>query len=407
MSKRRLNDWISSYLTYVEDVESPTSYHIWTALGSIAGALERRVYALRGGSRISPNQYIVLVGPSGRARKGASMEYARPLLEDVGVRLAPEQCTPSAIIGLMADDKNVISYFSQEKEGQRLCFQTPYTCFAEELAVLLGQKNTDFLALLTNWYDNRPTWQRLTRKHKGELIVGPCFNLIAATAPDWLPYMFTKEAIGGGWMARTIFVVEERKRKIVAWPNPPDPKLKEDLTHDLEQIRTLSGELEFAEGAVEDYETWYVTEEQKMMEGAPSIPDPRLAGYNARRATHLWKVAMAVSASRSNDLLVTKRDFARAKLILESTEKKMPRVFGGIGSAPFAQATDAVLQFIMDQKRCTRAELLNALYGDIDMWILEKVEKVLEEMGAIRRIISGSKTSYEYIGADDRASKSD
>ncbi|MAH45981.1 hypothetical protein CMI37_09120 [Candidatus Pacearchaeota archaeon] len=397
MSKRKLGDWIKGYLEYVEDTEPPLAFHIWTAISAIAATLQRRIVTIRGHTFIYPNQYIVLVGPSGKVRKGEAMSTMRPLLEEVGVVMAPEAGSPQGLIEVMVSNVSAVAITIRGKK--KIQQQSAVTCFAEELAVLLGEKNTEFLAVLTNWYDMRGVWKYRTRGQGEETILGPCLNLLGATAPDWIPYMLTKEAMGGGWTARTIFIVEDKKLKIVPRPKEPDDKQRTKLLHDLEMIKAMSGEMVFDKDARLAYDKWYDIEENKTQRGEPSIIDPRFAPYLSRRGTHLWKICMAISASRGNDLHITMADFNRARILLETAEKKMPRTFGGVGEAPFARATDTVLTYIMTRRKCTRVELLRAHYRDVDMWILEKVEAVLEGMKVIRIVLeeSGSVT-YEYIG---------
>jgi len=397
MSKRKLPDWIGGYLKYVEDTEPPLSFHIWTAISAIAATLERRIVTIRGHTFIYPNQYIVLVGPSGRVRKGEAMSTMRPLLEEVGVVLSPEAGSPQGLIEVMVSNVSTIAMTIRGKK--KLQQQSAVTAYVEELAVFLGEKNTEFLAILTNWYDMRGIWKYRTRGQGEETVLGPCLNMLGATAPDWIPYMLTKEAMGGGWTARTLFIVEDKKLKIVARPKEPSIALRTKLLHDLEMIKAMSGEMVFDPKARALYDNWYEVEEAKIQRGEPTIVDPRFASYNARRGTHLWKLSMALSASRSNDLIITVTDFKRAVTLLEAAEKKMPRTFGGVGEAPFARATDIVLTYIMTRTTCTRVELLRAHYRDVDMWILEKIESVLQEMKVIQVILEpGKGVSYKYIG---------
>jgi len=325
------------------------------------------------------------------------MSTMRPLLEEVGVVLSPEAGSPQGLIEVMVSNVSTIAMTIRGKK--KLQQQSAVTAYVEELAVFLGEKNTEFLAILTNWYDMRGIWKYRTRGQGEETVLGPCLNMLGATAPDWIPYMLTKEAMGGGWTARTLFIVEDKKLKIVARPKEPSIALRTKLLHDLEMIKAMSGEMVFDPKARALYDNWYEVEEAKIQRGEPTIVDPRFASYNARRGTHLWKLSMALSASRSNDLIITVTDFKRAVTLLEAAEKKMPRTFGGVGEAPFARATDIVLTYIMTRTTCTRVELLRAHYRDVDMWILEKIESVLQEMKVIQVILEpGKGVSYKYIG---------
>jgi len=69
---RILPNWIDGYLTYMKDTEPPVTYFLWTAIGTLAGALQRRVYMSWGHNKIFPNMFIFLMGRSGLG-KGIAM----------------------------------------------------------------------------------------------------------------------------------------------------------------------------------------------------------------------------------------------------------------------------------------------------------------------------------------------
>ena len=81
---RLLKDWLTGYIKYTEDSEPPQSYHIWCGIGTIAGALQRKVYMKWGKQIIRPNLYIILIGPSGQGRKGNAIDYVREMIYTSG-----------------------------------------------------------------------------------------------------------------------------------------------------------------------------------------------------------------------------------------------------------------------------------------------------------------------------------
>ncbi len=278
------------------------------------------------------------------------------------------------------------------------------TCVSDELSVFLGQKHIKFLADLTDWYDSRDVWTYETKHQGTDRLMGVCLNLLGATAPDWLPSILPQEAVGGGWTSRTIFVVEEYKGKVVPDPNivGVNEALKENLAADLEQIHLLTGLIVFSDKALACYIEWYKRQEAGIKKGIFPVPDPRFAGYTARRATHIKKVCMALSASRGDDMIVTLKDFNRGVAILEATEKKMSRAFGGLGKARFADITNSVLNYIMARKKIMRSELLRRFRGDIDSWSLEQIERVLEQMKVIRITLKDDgDVEYTYTGGEN------
>ena len=381
MPRRRLDDWLTAYHQYTEETEPPLSYHTWTGISVIAGALQRKVYMYWGHSTIYPNQYIVLVGPSGRARKGEAINIGKALFAHIGVPITSERITREALVRYMQSAQTT---FTDQTTG-KLMFHCSITTISEELSVFLGQKEIGFLADLTNWYDSRDEWTYETKGAGTDKVVGMCFNFLGGTAPDWLPSILPQEAVGGGWTSRTMFIVEEDKRKIVSNPNllEEDEKLKEDLLYDLEQINSISGEMTFSEDALETYIEWYEFEEHKAAEGNPAIADPRFEGYNARRATHIKKIAMCLTLSRANTRVISKGDFDRSLLIMEKAERKMTRAFRGLGQSRYAAATEAILSMVQKHGEIKRSIILRRFYRDIDSFMMENIEKLLEQMKVI------------------------
>lgn len=399
MTKRRLPDWITGFQEYMKWSESPLSFHLWGAVSAIASAMQRKCYIRWGYNTLYPNQFVVLVGPSGQSRKGDAINQARWFVERLKVPMLGEDNSQEAIIREM---KNSVTSFKDGSTG-KITFQCAVSVFLEELAVFTGQQNTQFLAYLTNWYDSRDQWKRTT-KHQGvDEIMGLCFNIFAATAPDWLPYILPREAIGGGFTSRCIFVVEHGKSKIVSNPNAvqENTQLRSDLVHDLELIKSISGEYKYSPKALELYCQWYEQEERKIAEGRPAVSDPLFSGYMARRGMHLHKLGMVLSASVSADRIISEKDFNRAKTLLEVTERNMPRAFTGVGRARYAEETQAVLGFISKRGEASRSEILRAFTRTLDSQSFDMVIKVLEQMKLIKVVIGSKDTSYRYIEQSD------
>lgn len=395
MAERKLDDWLTGHLKYTENSESPLSYHTWAGISCIAGALQRRVY-MEWETEIYPNNYIILIGPSGRSRKGHALQVAMDYLDETNVILMAENPTPEAFIKDMHAAEN---QFLDESTGNWV-YQSPVSCVVEELAVMLGQQNINFLSFLTNWYDSRYKWVRRTKHQGTDTVLGVCLNILGSSAPDWLPGILSREAIGGGFTSRCIFVVEERKRKTVLDPteNRPDPALREDLIHDLELMMCLSGRYDFTEEARDFYMDWYEREDKKLQDGNPGLGDPALMGYAARRPTHLRKVSMAMSASRNDEMLIELDDLERALAILENAEKNMYQVFSGIGRNKWVAETELVMSYIKRRGTVLRSELLNSLYRDISEEALETIINVLTAMKRVEVSITESNDRrYRYI----------
>lgn len=398
MTKRRLSDWISGYLEYTDESEPPISYNTWTAISLISSALRRRVFFKWGFETIYPNMYVVLIGPSGKCRKGTAMRMGYEIIKDLGIKIVSESITREKLIRNM---KESVDNF-MDPQTKKIHFHCSMSCMSEELSVFLGQSDVKFLADLTDWYDSKDKWTYDTKGSGTDTIQGVCFNLLGATAADWLVSILPPEAIGGGFTSRIIFVVEENKRRTV--PKPMVSKrtllLMEALKDDLERISTLAGQFVFSTETEDMYTAWYQDQDRLSAAGKPPISDPRFAGYCERRVTHLRKLSMIFSASRGNDMLITPDDFERALNCMKAAEVKMVKVFSGLGSARYSQITDKILTYMQGRKQVSRAELVANFYRDLDMETLKIIEQTLEAMKVIKIVIdpkSGGDVTYQYI----------
>lgn len=398
---RELDNWLDSYLKYTDNTESPISYHTWCGLSVIAGALQRRVYLQWGlAETIYPNLYVVLIGPSGRTRKGTAIGIAKSMLKaTAGVTVVPESSSgrQAMILAMKRASKN----FEDPIDG-KIKFHCSVTAFSEELSVFLGQGDIAYLSNLTDWYDSKDDWEYETVGRGKDSLQGLCLNLCGGTAPDWIQSMIPQEALGGGFTSRVIFVVEEKKRKIVPEyvVDAETRELGEKLERDLERIANLSGEMTFDEDGKEAYVNWYIDQDTKLSAGQAAIPDTRFAGYCERRATHLRKLMLVCSASRGDDLKLTKADFLKAKGLMEAVEVNMGRTFGGLGKARTSAETDTVMDFIRSIGTTTRKALLQKFYRDIDPMTLSTVETTLEQAGKIKikLLVQERDKMYTWIG---------
>jgi len=376
---RELSNWLDYYLEYTTNTESPTSYHTWCGLSVVAGALQRKVYLRWGlGQVIYPNLYIVLIGPSGRTRKGVALGIAKDLLKQVpGITVAPESSSGKQSTILVM--KRAGLDFIDPKDGRtkRHC---SVTAFSEELSVFLGQGDIAYLSSLTDWYDSKDDWEYETVGRGKDSIKGVCLNLVGATAPDWIQSMIPHEAVGGGFTSRVIFIVEEDKGKIVPEPlmTEREALLQEMLLRDLERISKLVGEVTMSPGAKDTYVKWYV--EQSKSNGL-AVDDPRFAGYNERRATHIKKLMLVCCAARSDNLYIMEEDFHRSLGLLTRAERNMGRTFGGFGKSKTSDVTEIIKDYIEKVGITTRKQILQRFYRDVDAYTLNSIEETLRQMG--------------------------
>lgn len=399
---RELSNWIDGYLEFTQNSEPPTSYHNWLGASVVAGALQRKVRLKWGFETIYPNLFLILVGHSGRTRKGVALGIAKDILMRVPeVAVSPESATRESLILAM---KRAARNFSPP-DSNEIVMHCSLTAFSEELAVLLGQSDIKLLANLTDWYDSKDSWAYETVGRGRDELLGLCFNMAGATAPDWLQSMLPQEAVGGGFTARVIFVVEEKKRATVAKHTltEAETQLRDKLVRDLERINQLKGEITFAPDGEATYIEWYTAQDKLLSNGKPPIEDTRFAAYCERRATHLRKLMIIMSASRGDDMLIRNVDFEEALKLMKSAEMKMHKTFGGLGTAKNADVTEKVLAYIKTVGVSTRSTIMARFYRDMDADTLRGIEELGEQMKVIEiRLLPEKKDKvYKWIGQKD------
>jgi len=380
---RQLKNFLDAYLKYTFDSEPPQIYHIWSCLSMVAGALERKCYIKWGRQTLYSNLFVILVGPSGRARKGTAIAFTRPIMEKAKVKVIEGAITQQALIRRMS---NAVQNYNDKTTG-RVKFQCAVTFLSEELSVFMGQRDIALLAALCNWYDCPDEWKYDTKNMGTDRIQGVFFNLLGGTAPEWLPSMLPIEAVGGGFTSRVLWIVAEDKRKTVITPSY-DKELELLLVHDLQEIRLMSGQMIFDDEAHNAYAAWYTKEDKEISKGNPPIQDPKFAGYCERRASTIKKLSMLVCAMDGNKYNITLKHFNKALKLLIQAEKRMAKAFSGLGQSRYNQATELIMSFIIKRKIVTRSQILRFLYRDIDDYTLEIVARTLERMHVIKVMVN-------------------
>jgi len=376
MSDRHLEDWLTSFLKFTDNTEPPRMFRTWTAISVMAACLQRKCVLHWGSLDFYPNMYIVLVAPSGKARKGTAMIPGLKMLREMGVKLASNSVTRQALIrDLKRSNETEVDLTTGSMD-----IHASLTIFSKELTVFLGYQNNELMTDLTDWYDCDDDWIYRT-KHEGvDDIKGVWVNLIGATTPDLIQSAMPLNAIGGGLTSRMIFVYEQRKGKRVHTPFYTDEELKlqELLLVDLERIKMLKGEFRVTKRFLERWVEWYNAVDEN-----PPFEDVRFAGYFERRPVHVMKLSMILNASRTDEMLIDREDLDRAIEVLQQTEIKMRFTFSGVGKSAIANTLWQVMADVALKKEVRFDELMSRYYNDVDAWGLEKIIETMSKMNYV------------------------
>jgi len=305
--------WLRGYYDYTLQSEPPAVFHFMCALTILGAAMERNIYLDKGYYRVYPNIATVLIAPTGRCRKTGSTNTAVSLARAVGVNILSERITPEAL---------VLGLGGRETASGLV--------YAPELAVFLGRSKylEGMVPLLTSLFDSPSKWSSSTIGRGAGHLKDVALSLLGASTLEWFREALPKEAFSGGFMARILFVVQERTEREFAFPEPGPGEKWEKLREELLAIKELKGEVELDSAARDWHLRWY----HKHRRVVPS--DERFSGYYARKPDHLHRMAFLLRLAEAQSLKVKTEDYEQALAILDWMEERLPPVFETAAGTP-------------------------------------------------------------------------
>lgn len=351
-------------MQYTRDSESPGPFHFWTGVWTIAGALRRKVWIDMRKWQWTPNFYIVIVGPAGVAAKSTSMRNGTRLLEQVdGIKFGPQSLTWQKLTASLAESMEYFPTSDPHASDEELAKGVPMSALSisiGELGTFLKMEDSSLdSVLISMWDGQKESWGHGTVTQGTTTIKNPWLNIIGCTTPSWLRNNFPQQMIDGGLTSRCVFVYGDRKRHLIAYPDEviPDAEYKifeRNLVEDLREIASLTGAYTLTEAARNWGRHWY----EELWTSRPiTMASDRYTGYISRKQTHMHKLAIVLSASRSNDMVITPELLQEANAILGDIEDDMIKVFESIGVVDEAKHTAELIALVRAHGFLTSNEL--------------------------------------------------
>lgn len=359
MTTRHFPDWLDAFVDYASYGEAPRRMYFWAGVSAVAGALQRKVWIDQTYFKWYPNFYICLVAPPGIVSKSTTAGIAMNLLRQVpGVRFGPDVVTWPALVSAFAAATEAFEY-----KGEWLP-QSAMTLESSEFGNLLDPRDKDMVDLLVSLWDGKPGAFKKETKHSGnDSVENPWINLIACTTPSWIAGNFPEYMIGGGFTSRTVFVYADKKDKYIPYLDAVVPaghrKREEALIADLTEISKLVGEFKLSPEAKAWGTQWY-----KEHYARPSSLDPEIfGGYVARKQTHIHKLAMVLSASRGDSLVIEEIDLKIAEYMVTDLEADMAQVFSRVGQSESAAYATRIVSFVTYHKKAPYSSVYQYIYN--------------------------------------------
>lgn len=388
MSDRVISDsWIREYLRFTENTESPSMFHLWVGLSTIASVLDRDVYADQGFFKVYPNLYIILIAGSQECRKSSAIGYGEKLLRKLPnpPNMVSQKMTPESFIEAIQPD-------ARQNESGVVSMKSTATVLAHELSVFITRDSykSGLIALLVDLYDCKPDgipWSYRTKKRGIEEVYNNCINILGGSSPEYLRISLPMDEIGGGFTARTIMVYQQKPEKRVPFPEFTDNHriMEEKLIKDLHTMSKLKGGMSWTKEAREWYKSWYL---ERNLDDLPWGLD----AYYVKKAEHLISVSTILSVAESSNLVLDIVHLQAALEIMEENERLMPLAFEGLLPSESGQDTQKVIESIISLHQVSgmgakRSLLLKRLwkYG-VDSQYLSQIVDTLEQAGVIKSV---------------------
>jgi hypothetical protein len=392
MARRLPSGVLEAFCKYAEPTEAPPIFTVWSGIATVGAILGRDCFVDWGYYTVYPNTYVVLIGSSAITRKSSSIRFAKYFLSRVKpkVNSIGQKLTPEALIG-------ALSGMMGEAGDTKVIPSAVGIAIASELNTFVDANSfrSGMVGILTDLYDCEDFVYQ-TRGRGEEKVNNPCFSLLGGSTINWVKECIPVQSIMGGFTARIIFVYKEgREKRVPRLHLTADMlEIRDAILHDLNDISKMRGPFALSDDAC----TLYDKEYNRFLDDSPLLSDVMLQGYAGRRHDMLTKVSMIISASRSNDKVITDNDLATAIAILTDVEQYMPKIIKAITSTEQGDVTEEVAVYIRTAKVTTRQDIVRKFKHKLAVSALNEVLRALDESGWMRTEVNGPAISYIYTG---------
>lgn len=398
MARQLKKPWLSSYMDFTAESESPRQYNLWCGLSAISCSLKNRVYMVRHPYKIYPNQYVILVGPPG-VGKGTAINPATDLVKEASTaNFISDKITPEKILEVLAAGFTGVTT-TQTAGGHVNVLSTKdstATIVSTELPILLQTSEWMLPLMCELWEKGEFTYS--TKTKSSFTAKGLCVGLIAGCVPNYISKL-NKEAMAavtGGFTSRCVFVYAGEKGKHIPWPsiNGNFQSLHDNLINDLQHIGLLNGQFQFAQETRKLWEEFYNGDSIK----ADQFESEVVSGFKARMVSHVIKVAMCLSVSEGDSLILKRDHLFNAIALIEAVKKELDVTFRSVGESSLAVAQDRVLRYIELRGYVSRSQILRDNYRHVTDEDLNRILLVLTSAGFITEETKQSKLWYKHTG---------
>jgi len=405
--------WLGEYLNYSQGNEVPMAYHFWTAITVLGAAAKRNYFLDMGVYRIYPNQYVLLLGPSG-LKKSTALNIGQDLLTRVNRKLEERGAAGHELIKIMPNKMGPEVFLKEMKSmplsGSKGMEWTDSVALilASELSVLIGKQvfhSEMFIELLTDLYDCPERWRSGTITRGNEEFHNIAVSMLGCSTPDWAMDSVSEKLFTGGFFGRLVLCWREFSNKAFPYPQFLDPVVAERLSDRLTDIANVRKVRVFqmTAEAKEWYEEFYYANHERMV----LEQEEELRGYLSRKHNHVFSTAMALALSDGPEPILAANHLRLAEFYLQREEdlslRKIVSTVGQHEDDKLANRLMMRLWKIGKGKSVTRTQLSRGamhVVGNSDR--MELMLRTLKQRGWLREEMESTEgrpvTRYVIVG---------
>ena len=349
--------YINAFLEYTKDAESPTSYFRWSAVATIAAALRDNVWLELGLQKIYPNVYILLLSKhSSNTRKSVPLKISLKILREADCAQVLDG--RKSFQGLIRRLGKTETELSSDGEEVRFKGGASALLYSEELSANFVE-DAQLVDTLTDWFDYHDVWSNtLSNVESIRELRKVCISMLSASNEANIDSLYNQRAAEGGLLARTLVVMESRRRKKNSLMYGRKAASIDPLVDQIRAISSLKGPFSITDDAKAEYDGWY-----------NEIDDDKMSdtGIEGRIPTIILKIAMIYSAAEALDMTITKHHIQKAITDCVDLMVVTKRRMLGQGIQKNAASGKKILNMLWDSPgyQLQQYKVLQQLFGDM------------------------------------------
>lgn len=378
-------DFISEFLDFTKEQESPTSFWRWAAYACVAAVLRDNVWYEHGIRQTFPNIYVVLLADSAEYRKSGPFSLIYDLLiskEISNTKVIRGRTSKEAILDELSQDIGNKATGMPVRGGS--C-----ALLAEELANFFID-DPRLIPMVTDLYDTRKEFKYNLRS--GSLIIkNLCVTMLAASNETFLKEVYTNSAVYGGLLGRTFMVKPSETRPPNSQIGKVDPTKfnREPLLKKLAEVKKLKGEVQMTADAEKTYDDWY----KELYFSYKKHPDR--SGVTQRIHTGALKLGIILAASQGQ-LEIDKSTIEEAITQVTSLRANYEMYAMSIGKSDESKVGALLIDAIMaNGGTLGRNAFLMKYWQEVgDVAVLDRIVTTLETAGFLQQVPNGHQMAY-------------